>query len=301
MRIALVVVFVALLGPAIVKADWEPLYKRMDPNLQAALENRLNLNKEWARLIRDRKMAIGLVDLRGENPRFASVNGNHMMYAASLPKIAILLATYVSFEDSSLAETPAIHADLANMIRISSNTAATRLIEAVSMQKIQDVLKDPRFGFYDEKHGGGLWVGKRYAKGGPRIGDPVYNISHGATVTQVCRFFYLLASGRLINEARSQQMLADLSDPHLHHKFVSQVESRAPAARMFRKSGTWKQYHSDAIMVQGTEWRNYILVGLIESDQGESILRQVLPAVEGLILPRENVQGVSGVVISAQQ
>ena len=301
MRIALVVVFVALLGPAIVKADWEPLYKRMDPNLQAALENRLNLNKEWARLIRDRKMAIGLVDLRGENPRFASVNGNHMMYAASLPKIAILLATYVSFEDSSLAETPAIHADLANMIRISSNTAATRLIEAVSMQKIQDVLKDPRFGFYDEKHGGGLWVGKRYAKGGPRIGDPVYNISHGATVTQVCRFFYLLASGRLINEARSLQMLADLSDPHLHHKFVSQVESRAPAARMFRKSGTWKQYHSDAIMVQGTEWRNYILVGLIESDQGESILRQVLPAVEGLILPRENVQGVSGVVISAQQ
>ena len=301
MRIALVVVLVTLLSPAIAKSDWQPLSKRMDPDLQAALENRLNLNKEWARLIRNRKMAIGLVDLRGENPRFASVNGNHMMYAASLPKIAILLATYVSFEDRSLAETPAIHADLANMIRISSNTAATRLIEEVSMQKIQDVLRDPRFGFYDEKHGGGLWVGKRYAKGGPRIGDPVYNISHGATVTQVCRFFYLLASGRLINEARSQQMLADLSDPHLHHKFVSQVESRAPAARMFRKSGTWKQFHSDAIMVQGTEWRNYILVGLIESDQGESILREVLPAVEGLIVPRQTVPAASGVVISAQQ
>jgi beta-lactamase class A len=301
MRIALAAVLVALLGPTIVKADWEPLYKRKDPDLQVALENRLNLDREWARLIRDRKMAIGLVDMRGENPRFASVNGNHMMYAASLPKIAILLATYVSFEENSLAETPAIHADLANMIRISSNSAATRLIEEVSMQKIQDVLRDPRFGFYDEKNGGGLWVGKRYAKGGPRIGDPVYNISHGATVTQVCRFFYLLASGRLINEARSQQMLADLSDPHLHHKFVSQVESRAPAARMFRKSGTWRQYHSDAIMVQGTEWRNYILVGLIESDQGESILRQVLPAVEGLIVPRENVRAASGVVVSAQR
>jgi beta-lactamase class A len=301
MRIALVVFVVALLCPAIVMADWEPLYKRTDPKLQAALENRLNLNKDWARLIRNRKMAIGLVDLHGDTPRFASVNGNHMMYAASLPKIAVLLATYVSFEDKSLEETPAFHQDLANMIRVSSNSAATRLIEEVSMQKIQDVLKDPQFGFYDEKHGGGLWVGKRYAKGGPRIGDPVYNISHGATVTQVCRFFYLLSSGRLINETRSQQMLNDLSDPHLHHKFVSQVESRAPTARMFRKSGTWKQYHSDAIMVRGTEWRDYILVGLIESDQGETILRQVLPAVEGLIVPLEYVQGAGGVVISDQQ
>jgi beta-lactamase class A len=284
------VVLVILLVPASVLANWEPLYNRVDPDLQAALERRLNQNPEWARLIRNRKMAIGLVDLNGEVPRFARVNGDHMMYAASLPKIAILLSAYVSFEDTSLPETPAVHEDLGNMIRVSSNSAATRLIEQVGMKKIQTVLKDPRFGFYDEKHGGGLWVGKRYASGGPRIGDPMYNISHGATATQVCRFFYLLASGRLINETRSQQMMNDLSDPHLHHKFVSQIEVRDPKARLFRKSGTWKQWHSDAIMVQGTAWRDYILVGLIESDHGETILRQVLPAVEDLIVPVEYTQ-----------
>lgn len=60
---------------------------------------------------------------------------------------------------------------------------------------------------------------------------------------------------------------------------------------MFRKSGTWKQWHSDAIMVRGTQWRNYILVGLIESDNGETILRQVLPAVEELIVPVEYTDG----------
>jgi beta-lactamase class A len=113
------------------------------------------------------------------------------------------------------------------------------------------------------------------------------NISHGATATQVCRFFYLLHSGRLISPERSAQMLEDLSDPHLHHKFVSQIENRAPGARLFRKSGTWKQWHSDAIMVRGTRWRNYILVGLIESEDGESILRRVLPAVETIIVPEE--------------
>lgn len=270
---------------------WEPLYNHVDPQFQAELEQRLNANKEWKRLIRNKKMAIGVVDMSGEVPRFARVNGNQMMYAASLPKIAILLAAYVSFEDGSLKETAAITKDLQDMIRVSSNSAATRMIDRIGMKKIQAILRDPKYGFYDEKRGGGLWVGKRYASSGPRSGDPMFNISHGATATQVCRFFYLLASGRLINEQRSEQMLSDLVDPRLHHKFVSQLNERAPEATLFRKSGTWRQWHSDAIMVQGTHWRNYILVGLIESEDGEQILRKVLPAVEELMVPSEYSEG----------
>jgi beta-lactamase class A len=271
--------------------DWKPLNESVDPDLQMRLEERLNQNPDWATLIASRKMAIGLVDLSQATPRFARVNGNKMMYAASLPKIAILLATYVSFEDGSLQETAAVHVELGNMIRVSSNSAASHLIEQVGMKKIQAVLKDPQYGFYDEQLGGGLWIGRLFAKRGPRIGDPINNISHGASATQVCRFFYLLASGRLINPERSEQMLADLSHPKLHHKFVSQVEERAPGAMMFRKSGTWRQWHSDAIMVRGNLWRNYILVGLIENANGEAILRQVLPAVEELIVPPEYAEG----------
>jgi beta-lactamase class A len=282
---------VILLLPTLVAAstDWQPLYARINPALQTAMEAKLKSNPEWARLIRNKKMAIGLVDLSGPQPRFARVNGNQMMYAASLPKIAILLGAYVSIEDGSLEETDEIHADLADMIRVSSNSAATRLIDRVGMKKIQAILQDPQYGFYDEKRGGGLWVGKRYASDGPRVGDPMFNISHGATATQVCRFFYLLAQGRLINADRSAQMLDDLADPHLHHKFVSQVEARAPDAQMFRKSGTWRQWHSDAIMVRGSGWRDYILVGLVESQNGERVLRQVLPLMEDLIAPTEYV------------
>jgi len=272
--------------------EWKPLYDRVDPDLQARLEKRLNQNPAWSKLISSKKMAIGLADLRQATPRFARVNGTQMMYAASLPKIAILLAAYVSFEDGSLPETEALHRDLADMIRVSSNSAASRLIEQVGMKKIQTVLKDPQYGFYDERRGGGLWIGRLYAKKGPRVGDPINNISHGASATQVCRFFYLLSSARLISPERSEQMLADLSDPGLHHKFVSQVEARAPGAMMFRKSGTWKQWHSDAIMVRGTLWRDYILVGLIESENGETILRRVLPAVEELIVPPDYAEGL---------
>lgn len=295
MRSSLLTIVILILMPLVVVSSdwqWQPLYAQVDSSLQAAMEKRLNANPEWARLIRGKKMAIGLVDLSGDEPRFARVNGNHMMYAASLPKIAILLGAYVSFEDGSLAETDEVHADLADMIRVSSNAAATRLIDRIGMKKIQTILQDPQYGFYDEKRGGGLWVGKRYASDGPRVGDPMFNISHGATATQVCRFFYLLAEGHLINAERSAQMLADLSDPHLHHKFVSQVEDRAPGAQMYRKSGTWKQWHSDAIMVRGTQWRDYILVGLVESQNGERVLRQVLPAMEELIVPAEYADDV---------
>lgn len=255
--------------------------------LQVQLEKRLKrLNLDAA--VHDGELAVALVDVTDpQHPQLAQVNGDDMMYAASLPKIAILLGAYASFEDGSLLETEAVHQDLGNMIRVSSNSAASRLIEQVGMQKIQSVLKDPQYGFYDERRGGGLWIGRLYAKHGPRIGDPLNNISHGASATQVCRFFYLLSSGRLINPQRSGQMLADLSHPALHHKFVSQVDVRAPGARLFRKSGTWRQWHSDAIMVHGTLWRDYILVGLIESENGESILRRVLPAVEELIVPPE--------------
>lgn len=287
-----IVIAALLLAPLLATADeWKPLYERVDAELQAALEKRMNKNPQWAKLIRQKRLAVGVVDMSGDVPRFARVNGNQMMYAASLPKIAILLAAYVSFEDGSLEETPEVHKDLGAMIRVSSNSAATRLIDRISMKKIQAVLRDPAYGFYDEKRGGGLWVGKRYAGAGPRVGDPMHNISHGATATQVCRFFYLLTTGRLINAERSAAMLRDLSDPRLHHKFVSQIDERAPGAQVFRKSGTWKQWHSDAVMVQGKYWRNYILVALVESNEGEAIIRRLLPAVEELIVPAEFAEG----------
>ena len=150
-------------------------------------------------------------------------------------------------------------------------------------RKLEQVMRDPQFGFYDEGRGGGLWVGKRYASEGVRRGDPMLNISHGATATQVARFYYLLANNRLINEQRSQQMLADLVDPGLHHKFVAEIEARAPRARIFRKSGTWRDWHADSVLVQGPNWRNYIVVGLVESPEGEQLLRELVPVVEAII------------------
>ena len=266
--------------------QWKLIYDRVDPVLEKKLQEALGQNRLWQSLIDKKRMAVGVVDLSDPlQPRFARVNGRKMMYAASLPKVAVLMAAYVCFEDGTLEETPEIRKDLGLMIRKSSNQAATRMIDRIGFKKIQAVMMDPRYQLYDKDRGGGLWVGKRYAKVGNRNPDPMLGLSHAATVTQVCRFYYMLAYGRIINPERSGQILAILSKPGIHHKFVSVLQKRAPLAELFRKSGTWKTWHSDSVLVWGTVWRRYILVAMVESEEGDQILKDLVPVVEKILNP----------------
>ena len=105
---------------------------------------------------------------------------------------------------------------------------------------------------------------------------------------QVCRFYYLLAYGRVISPEVSFEILQILSDPGIHHKFVNVLERRAPLARLFRKSGTWKIWHSDSVLVWGPVWRRYILASMVESEKGEEVLRNLVPVVEQILHPPPN-------------
>lgn len=262
-----------------------PLRKLVDKNLQNKLERTLRSDRYIARLLDRQRMAVGIVALDDpDNIRFAALNGNQMMYAASLPKIAILLAAFQAIEDGRLPETPETMHKLRIMISQSSNQAATELIRMVGgFERIEEVLRDPRYQLYDPNWGGGLWVGKLYAKGGRRYPDPVLGTSHGATVTQVCRFYYMLTIGSLISPYRSHQMLEMMVDPEIHHKFVNSLDHIVPAAKVYRKSGTWRQWHADSALVWGPGWRRYIVVALIEDSKGEQIMRDIIPAVESVL------------------
>ena len=260
----------------------KPLRSLVDANLQSKLERELKSNPQWKKLIDNKKMSVGLVDLSDpENARFARVNGNHMMYAASLPKIAILLAAMDAIEKGELIETNKVKADMRLMISKSNNAASTRMIDRVGYDKIESVMTDPNYDFYDEETGGGLWVGKRYGGGGDTNREPLKQLSHAASVTQVCRYYYLLAYGKLVNENRSKQMLDIFENPELHHKFVNTLDKIAPEARLFRKSGSWKNFHSDSVLVWGNDPnRRYILVALIDDPRGEQIIRDLVQPVE---------------------
>ena len=250
--------------------------------LQTELEQEIFKNKSWKSLIDRKMMSIGIVDLSDINDiQYAGLNDDHMMYAASLPKIAVLLAAMDAIDKGELVNSKKVQQDMRMMISKSNNQATTRMIDRVGYEKIEEVLRMPQHKLYDEEVGGGLWVGKRYAAGGRRYPDPLKGLSHAATTRQVCSFYYQLAMGNLVNERHSKQMLNIMENPELHHKFVNTLDRVAPKARLFRKSGSWKNYHSDSVLVWGPD-RKYILVALIDDAYGEQIIRD-------LVLPLEKV------------
>ena len=101
---------------------------------------------------------------------------------------------------------------------------------------------------------------------------------------QACGFYYLLDTGRLISFAASREMLELLADPGLKHDFVAPLSQRAPKACLHQKSGTWKQWHADSVLVWGPGWPRYILVAMVESTKGERILQRLVPEIGAVLL-----------------
>jgi beta-lactamase class A len=230
-----------------------------------------------AREVQAGRLSLAVVDVTERNaPRLAMLNGNEMMYAASLPKIAILLGAFAQAEAGRMPLDETRLQAMTSMIRDSSNKDATRVLEWVGEERLLEILQSPRYRFYDARGAGGLWVGKSYGKEGAYRRDPIHNLSHGATAFQVARLYYLLANDALLTPRFNALMKETLSNPGIHHKFVKALEG-IPGIRIFRKSGTWKDHHADSALVEYGAHR-YVLVGLAEHpDGGRWLVRLGLP------------------------
>ncbi len=265
--------------------EWRPLSQRQDKRLQTRLDQALKRHAAWQPLLIQGRMAVALVDLSDPKaPRFAQVNGDTMMYGASLPKLGVLLAAFQGFEDGSLKETAEIHRDLIEMIRRSSNEAAGKVINQIGLERIEALMRERRYGFYDPRKGG-IWPGGTYLPGGEVHPEPITGLTHAATAYQVSRFYYLLAYGRLVNPERSGQMLKVLAFPDLPGKFVSVLDKTVPPNRLYRKSGEVRGFHADSVLVWDAGWRRYILVALVDDEGGEQILKELVPVAEEILGP----------------
>jgi beta-lactamase class A len=271
--------------PQLLPARPSSVLNRSDRDLQSRLEREVQHRALWLSLTRRRNMAIGLVDLsRPGNPRAAFINPDQMIYAASLPKIAVLLTAMRAIDQGTIEPSADIDTDMQLMIRFSNNEATTRMIDRVGLDAIAETVQDSALKLYDEDHGGGLWVGKRYVSTGPRNGDPIQGLSHAATARQVSRFYYMLATGQLLSPQRSREMLQILRSPGLHHKFVNELEKTYAPEQLFRKSGTWQKWHADSILAWGGPGeKRFILVALVESSRGESVMRELAAVAEELV------------------
>lgn len=259
-----------------------PLRMAREPELQAALDRLIDARGLRA-LVGKRKLAITLVGVTDPScPRMAGVNGDAMMYAASMPKIAILLGAFKRIERGELTLDAELEGLMTRMIRNSSNPAATEVMDRVGREFIAEVLQSPEYKLYDPEFGGGLWVGRAYAKRAAWRRDPLHNLSHGATTIQVARFYYLLDAGRLVRPDLAERMREILSQPGVNHKFVKGILGSFPGASMLRKSGTWRDYHADSAIIEHAGKR-YIAVAMVEDPKGGEILEKLVLGLDGLI------------------
>lgn len=277
-------------GPAVADGlgDYPSLRDSFDPRLQQGLEGAM-ADLRLADAVAGHKLAVALVDITdARQPRVAALNGDEMMYAASLPKIAILLGAFVEAEAGALELDADTRDSLTAMIRRSSNGEATRVLNRVGKGRLLEILQSEPYRFYDPLTNGGLWVGKEYGKAPAYRRDPLHNLSHGATVMQTARFYYLLETGRLVNPEFSGEMKAMLGKPAIRHKFVKGLEGR-PGARVYRKSGTWRQWHADSALVEDGGYK-YIAVALAADERGGTWLTRLIGRLHDLVVPARVVR-----------
>jgi beta-lactamase class A len=251
-----------------------------DPGLQAQLEaldaelrQRLGMAPEHT--------AAGVLDLR--TGRLALVRPDRVEYAASLPKIGILLAYFVRHPEAATRLDPVVRHELGLIAKASSNELAAKYSRELGLPFIQQCLNER--GFYDPARGGGLWVGKHYGRSDERYPDPVGGHSHAATVRQVLRYFLLLEQGRLVSPAASQtlrEIFASPEIPHDRHKFVLGLADRPVELR--RKWGEWEDWQHDAAVVTGPG-RHYVLVALTQHPRGDDYLIALAAAVDDWMAP----------------
>ena len=223
--------------------------------------------------------AVGVLDLvRG---RVAMIHPDRIEYAASVPKLGILLAYFEVHPAAATKLDQTTRHELGLMAKASNNEMAAKFSHEIGLKKIQAVLDG--YGLYDASRGGGIWVGKHYGKDKERYGDPVADHSHAATVRQLLRWWLLLEQGKLVSPEACETMKQILASPDIpadDTKFVKGLAGRD--VQVLRKWGTWKDWRHDTASVTGKD-RHYILVALTHHAKGDAYLEALAAAVDDLM------------------
>jgi len=246
----------------------------VDSSLQAKL-SRIDAELRAKYGIEPAQTAAGILELR--QGRLALIEPDRLFYGASVPKIAILLAYFELHPEHATAVPADIRHELGLMIKRSSNEMAAKYSQQLGLANIRKVLE--KYDFYDASRGGGIWVGKHYGVSGERIGDPVGDHSHAATVRQLLRFGLLLEQGRLVSPEASRTMKEIFRSPDIRHeqnKFVKGLEG-FPVV-LLRKSGSWEDWLHDLAIVHG-DGQHYILAALTHHPRGDDYLAGLARAV----------------------
>ena len=229
----------------------EPTYPDLrdshDAELQAELDAAFAGNKSFWEGVRKKQFSVVVADVTDlEHPKVAWYNPELMLYAASMPKIAIALGALVEIDLGNLQLDDELHQQLVRMIKKSSNRDATAVLNKVGIARLEEILRDERYGkLYDPEFDGGLWVGKPYSKGAAVKRDPLHNLSHGSSAMAAARFYYGIMNGSILGNRYMPLLREMFGEPGIKHKFVKGLQQRE-GLEIYRKSGTWRDFHADS-------------------------------------------------------
>ncbi|HXS67521.1 MAG TPA: serine hydrolase [Candidatus Polarisedimenticolia bacterium] len=251
----------------------------VDPILQNQLES-MDVKIRDGLGMSPLQTAVGLFDAR--TSRLAMLRSDSEYYAASVAKIGILLAFFQLRPRETATLDSVTQHELGLMTKVSSNEMAAKFSRLLGLKQIQQVLDS--YHLYDSQRGGGLWVGKHYGETGERIGSPVGDNSHAATVRQLLRFYLLLEQNRFVSPEASAKMREIFASPEIPHddiKFVKALNGRGVS--LLRKWGSWEEWLHDTAIITGPE-RHYILAALTHHSRGDDYLVALAEAVDDLML-----------------
>lgn len=228
--------------------------------------------------------SVGVFDLN--LLRLAMVRPDREDYAASVPKIGILLAYFQMHPAAATNLDLPTRRELGEMIKLSSNEMAAKYSRQLGLKQIQSVLDS--YQLYDATRGGGIWVGKHYGRGDERYPDPVGGNSHAATVRQLLRFYLKLEQGKLVSPEASATMREIFTSPELPHredKFAKGLAGRG--VQVLRKAGWWEDWFLDSAVVTGGG-RHYLIVAMTHHPRGDDYLVAFARAVDDLLAGASN-------------
>lgn len=74
----------------------------------------------------------------------------------------------------------------------------------------------------------------------------------------------------------------------INHKFLRGLNEGRPGSKLFRKSGSWGNYHADSAIIE-RNGRKYIAVALANNPMGGQWLSQLIVGLDDIIFDPENI------------
>jgi beta-lactamase class A len=101
---------------------------------------------------------------------------------------------------------------------------------------------------------------------------------------QAARWYYLAVTQRLVAPQYQEDLVEILSKPAIKHKFVKGLANKSDT-EIYRKSGTWKNFHADGGVIIHKK-NEYIIIGLLEHPEGGEGLSELIVIVDHLMESR---------------